>query len=409
MLIAPRISTAALLLALAASCTSAPVQAQQAASTTLLSRSGTSPAIATDGRGGFVLVWADRGADSLTDILARILPKGARLPPAPFVVNGGASRSQDAPAVSVDAAGRFAVVWQDGLEQLGGIPATGGSRVVGAAFGAAGGRQSGEFRLSTAEVGQQVRPRVARLENGDFVAAWVEERFPRAAIKAARFSAQGSPLGPEMEMKAGGEINLGAQVASFPGGFAVGWTEFFGCPGGRSAAFLGAVARFDAEGQPTGRIYRAGSASCDVSSGPGALDALSGSRAGALAAFAGPREAVQRFAPSGEPVGGRFNLPATTCTEGRCTFLVALAMDNFGRFAMIWEMSAAGEDSFAAQLFNPRGKPLTGLVPFSGEPFQSAAAPAAALADDGTLAVVWRRESSDPDRRGLYLTRLRLP
>ena len=372
-----------------------PARAQEV----LLSRTGVSPAVATSGRGDFVIVWVDR-----RDILADILPKGAREPRSPFVVSPASANPQVNPDVAVDGAGRFAVVWQDGLEFSGGDV-----RVFGEGFGASGGRQGPAVRLSPVEGDQQVRPQVAMQEDGGFVAAWVEDRLPRGAIKAARFSAGGSPLGPEMEMKAGGDSSNRAKVASFPRGFAAGWSEFTECSGGRPPGFVSDIARFDTEGRRTGRIYYVGTSRCSSPDATVLLD-LVGSRAGALALFLSGHEFIQRFSPSGEPVGGRTPLPVHPCGESHCTGAETVSMDNTGRFAVIWEVIDSGSFSLAAQLFNPQGKPLTGLVPVSELPSGSLIEPvAAALADDGTLAVVWRREQSgDPQRNGLYLRKLRL-
>jgi hypothetical protein len=385
MVIALRNLAAALLLALAL----APARAQE----TLLSRTGTSPAVATSGRGDFVIVWADRN-----DILARILPRGARQPRAPFAVTSLAAGFPINPDVAMDAAGRFAVVWQDGLDQ---------GSLVAESFGAAGGRQSPEIPFAPAGVGSQLNPQVAMLEDGSFVAAWIESLPHGPVVKAARFSATGTPLGPEMTMKAGGE-SIGVQVAAFPGGFAVGWSQFYECSPGRYGE-LGAVARFDVEGRRTGKIYYVGTSRC-ASPDASALLALVGSRAGALAVFSGEQDLAQRFDPSGEPVGGRFLLPKQTCTESTCTTTGASAMDNAGRFAVVWQTFEPGSSRLAAQLFNPRGKPLTGPVPVSDEPSSDLFPPAAALADDGTLAVVWRRQDpgEHPERTGLFLWRLRL-
>jgi hypothetical protein len=372
-----------------------PAQAQEV----LLSRTGISPSAAVSGQGGFVIVWSDRG-----NILARLLPKGARLPRAPFVVSPSAAGFQVNPDVAMDDVGRFAVVWQDGLAFSGDV------HVFGEGFGAAGGRQGPAVRLSPAEVSQQLNPQVAMQEDGSFVAAWVEDSPPRSAIKAARFSADGSPLGPEMEMRAGGDSSNRAKVASFPGGFAVGWSEFTECSGGRPPGYVSDIARFDAEGRRTGRIYYVGTSRCSSPDATVLLD-LVGSRAGALALFVSDHEFIQRFSPSGEPVGGRTPLPVHPCDESRCTGAETVSMDNTGRFAVIWEVIDSGSFSLAAQLFNPRGKPLTGLVPVGDLPAGSLIEPvAAALADDGTLAVVWRREESgDSQSNGLYLRKLRLP
>jgi hypothetical protein len=211
-------------------------------------------------------------------------------------------------------------------------------------------------------------------------------------------------------MKTDGEENVGVYVAAFPGGFAVGWGEFFECSGGRQSGFVSVVARFDPEGQRLGRPYRVGTSRC-ASPDAAAIIALVGSRAGALAVYASsPQYFAQRFSPSGEPVGGFLHIPDPPCNETQCGSLAAVAMDNSGRFAVIWEESGAGGFNLAAQLFNPRGKPLTGLVPVNSRPSETFQTPAAALADDGTLAVVWRREdSSHPVNAGLFLRRLQLP
>ena len=398
-----RNSAAPLLLALLAVST-LPARAQGPGDEVLVSFAGTQPSIAADGRGGFVLVWADEGQGG---ILASVLPKGARHPRPPFVVSAPAGRPQINPDVAADA-GRFAVVWQDG-QDFGGVPDSGGSRVVGRSFAARAVRQFPQVRLSREEEGQQAHPQVAVETNGDFVAAWAVIEDDGAEIKAARFSPTGAPLGPEMEMKTQGEDNIGPQVAAFPGGFAVGWSEFFECSGGRPPGFVGAVARFDAEGRRLGRDYRVGTAKCS-SPDAASLHTLVGSRAGLLAVFVSSRYLVQRFDPAGQPVGGFLHLPSPPCVEDRCPSLGAVAMDDFGRFAMVWELDNGGSSSLAAQLFNPRGKPLTGLVPVNGAPSFGFQTPAAALADDGTLAVVWRREDSlHPQNAGLFLRLLQLP
>jgi hypothetical protein len=378
-----------------------PARAQQTSGEVLVSRTGTAPSVAVAGRGDFKLVWVDADGNPGTDILASTLPRGARGLRAPSVVNTSVAGFQVNPDVAADDAGRSVVVWQDGLEN---------ARVLGQSFGAAGAPQSSEVRLTHTEVSQQV-PQVATAEGGDFVAVWVEDGNHRGAIKAARFSAGGSPLGPELTMQAGGEINTGARTATFPGGFAVGWTEFFECSGGRPAGFIGTIARFNAEGRRAGKVYRAGTRRCEASAEGGALLALRGSRAGALAIFAAsPQYVVQRFDPAGKPVGGRFPLSRQACTESRCAVIGTVAMDDPGRFVVVWEVVDSGTYSLAAQLFSPRGKPLTGQVPVTDLPSRTFQTPAAALADDGTLAVAWRRESAEhPERAGLYLRRLRLP
>ena len=210
------LKTFALLALLAAA---VPLRSQGATATgeQLLSRFGTHPTVAVDGHGGFVLGWQDVDVPHSTGIFAATLPQGARAPRQPFRVNTTTAGDQTAPDVAADAGGRFVFVWQDEAQ------------VLGQAFGAGGGRQGPESPLSPGGAGQTT-PQVAMLGGGDFVAAWVENRQPHGAIKAARFSSNGSPLGSEINLRAQGmEENNAAQVASSAGGFAVGWNEFYDC------------------------------------------------------------------------------------------------------------------------------------------------------------------------------------
>ncbi len=287
-----------------------PVGAQGVAPEQLLSRTGVNPTVAVDGPGGFVLGWQDVDVPHSSGIFAATLPPGALAPRKPFQVNTTTAGDQLFPDVAADADGRFVFVWQDRA-----FP----DNVRGRTFGAGGGRQSPELRLATSSASDQLAAQVAMGEGGDFVVAWVENHLPRGAIKAARFSGDGSPLGAEINLKAQGmEENNAARVASFPGGFAVGWNEFYNCPQGSPGGAVGAVARFDAAGRRLGPVFRVGTPACFGPTPAGSLFALVGSQAGALALFFdGPSLLAQRFAATGEPTA-QFRVPFPPCTEGHC-------------------------------------------------------------------------------------------
>jgi hypothetical protein len=394
-------ATLSLLTALAA-----PVQSQVATGEQLLSRIGINPTVAADGRNGFVLGWRDQDAPGSSGIFAATLPQGALAPRKPFQVNTTTAGDQIFPAVAADAGGRFIFVWQDGAQ----FDPSVAPRDLGQAFGAGGGRQSPEIQLSPGGAGQ-ITPQVAMMDGGRFVAAWVEPGLPRYAVKAARFSAGGVRQGAEIALKARGDQNNLVGVAAFPGGFAVAWNEFYECHLSSTGGFVGAVARFDAAGRSLGPDVRVGSPDCDATVPAGDVAALVGSRAGLLAVFFGNAYFLaQRFDPStGAPTGGQFRIPRSDCKESHCVLLAALTMDNFGRFAVIWETDDFNRFSLAAQLFNPRGKPITGRIAVSDDTSGSFETPAAALADDGTLAVVWRRELGSVNATdGLYLRRIAL-
>jgi hypothetical protein len=398
---------AALLLAGAALLAGGPLRSQEAAGEVRLSPTGSEPAVAASGR-GFVVVWTEASAQRQGIFGIRLLPGGG-VRSAPFRVDTpDPGRHPNRPDVAVSEAGGFVVVWQDDMENYSSVPEVGGSRVLGQQFGAGGGRQGSNFRLSRAEVGQQITPWVAVGEDGDILTSWTESSGVRR-ILAARFSANGARLGPELRLPAGGrndEFNYGVGVARYPGGFAVGWQEVFDCHQGQPGGSQGAIARFGPDGRRAGRVLRVGDVSC-VSQTSASFFSLVGSRAGALAVFYDGRYFAQRFGPSGEAVGGRIPLPS--CVQARCANFAVAALDDSGRFAVIWETNESSSFNLFAQLFSAQGKPLTGFIRVNDSQSTFYEDPDAALANDGTLVVVWQRRAPLPDDNGLFLKVLQLP
>ncbi|HEX3527799.1 MAG TPA: hypothetical protein VH988_12110 [Thermoanaerobaculia bacterium] len=377
-----------------------------------LSATGVEPAIATYGRGGFVIVWTDSEAGDPTNggIRGALLPPGALAPRPQFSVNTTTAGFQNHPAVAADSAGRFVVVWQS-ADAPAPTPGPGNPTVFGQRYGVGGARQGGEIPLSSPGTEAQFTPKVAMGDNGAFVASWVSLGNGIESITAARFSANGSPVGSEIDLPAMGDAgNDGAQVVHYPGGFAVGWNELTVCPFGLGPDNA-AVDRFDNSGRPVGRVYRLIGDVC-AERGFG-LAGLAASRAGALAVFSGPDGySAQRFAPSGQPVGGLFPLSDGPFCEGlQCRVVGAMAMDDNGRFALVWETIVnLGGSNLTAQLYSAANKPRGGPVPVNLTPSAGPEFPAAALANDGSLEVAWTRvDSAHADRNGLFVRRLRMP
>ena len=366
----------------------------------LLSLTGSQPALAADSRGGFVAIWTDTeaGNEGLGIRGCLLAPKTGGCGPH-FAVNTTAVGDQIRPAVTADDPGRFVVAWQGAVEL--------GTGVFGQRFGAGGVKLGPEVLLSTASPGSQQSPRVAMEEGGAFVAVWLDQRDSRSSLALARFSAKGKPLDSELPMKAERGMDDGTLVAGYGGGFAVGRNS----GGGNDST--ASVSRFDSMGEPVGKVYElAGSRWGDGSDSGITLASLVGSRAGTLAVFEGPEGySAQRFATSGEPSGDRIALTGKpACIENRCERAAAVAMDDRGRFAVIWEVSENGKlSNLFAQLFTPAGKPRTECISVNATPSTSPESPAAALANNGDLLVAWTRsDTQNPERTGLFLRRMRL-
>jgi hypothetical protein len=391
----------------------APARAQvTAGEEDLLSRSGKFPAIAEDGRGGFVVVWTDAGAGG-QDVFGSVLPPGGGSPGPRFQVNAATAGTQGSPEVAIGPDGDFMVVWQGGtFTEPGGDGDFEG--VFRRTFSPSGIPRGPQRRLSQAIRYAQMDPRVAAEEDGGFVAVWDEQRPIRPTVKARRFSAAGEPLGGDLPMEANGEYNNGSLVAAYPGGFAVGWGEGFGCSGGRGETSRGAIARFDPEGRQVNGVYRVGDLECGkAGTGPAMM---AGSRAGMLVIFLGRQGLgpqsyfAQRYAPSGQRIPGQFPLSRQPiCSGNRCGFTFSAAMDDSGRFALVWDVRDGLSQKLFVQAFSPGGKPLTGRILVNSNPSAfSSSSSAVALANDGTLAVVWQREGAAA-RRGLFVRRFQLP
>jgi hypothetical protein len=369
----------------------------------LLSTLGGQPSVATYGRrSGFVIVWTNSEPGDF-GIRGALLAPGAVAPGAPFTVNTGPGSEQNNPSVSADSSGRFVVVWQSAD--------SGGATITGQRYGAGGAKQGTELALTSSNNAEF--PKVAMGDDGAFDVSWVDLRDSFRKIWAARFLANGAPQGGEIELPGLGILgNDKAQIAHYPGGFAVGWDEIGSCdlcPGGERS-FNAAVSRFDDSGAQVGRTYRL-PASANTNQGV-SLAGLASSRAGALAVFSAPDGVVgQRFAPSGQPVGGLFPIRRQPLCQGlTCQNLRSVAMDDNGRFALVWEISdGLNVFNLTAQLYSAGNKPRGALVPVNLTLSIQPESPAAALANDGALEIVWTRVDPFQTASQVIARRLRLP
>ena len=125
------------------------------------------PAIAMGDDGSMVITWSGRGSgDSDGGVFGRRFDAAGAPLGDDFAVNSYTTGGQFRPAVAMDGIGRFVVVWES-LGQDGS-----NSGVFGQRFAANGAKLGPEFRVSGATTGDQAYPAVAARANGDFVFAW---------------------------------------------------------------------------------------------------------------------------------------------------------------------------------------------------------------------------------------------
>lgn len=391
------------LLVLLASVPGARLQAQE--DEQLISFNGLHPSIALQESGGFVLVWDDYdhiGDDSVSlGIFGRVYDAQGK-PGARFRVNKSPAGYQTSPRAAADARGNFVVVYSEPFHR-------GGAVAFGQRYDAEGAPRGPRFQVNEAIKVEPVFPALAMEPGGAFVVAWYgfDHERSRSVVGVSRFTADGARFGRDLRMDIREDRQLYDEplVAIDAGGFAIGWTELAFCQEEPLAERIPVIARFEPSGQPFAKLFRLSDGACD---GTGwILGDLAGAPVGSLALFQGLRNSVQRFTLDGEAAGRRLVVGSSDlCRPGSCDELpVAMAVDHSGRFAVVWNVQSGERHDLVAQRFDEHGRPLGGRFPVSQRPSTDGQTATAALDDDGTLVVAWRRYGFPHNEGGLVLRR----
>lgn len=211
------------------------------------------PAVAMAPNGAFMVVWtsnvaANQDGDGRA-VAGRVFDANGAAVGADFVVNSYTTAAQYQPAIAVDGAGNFVVVWNDGSGQDGV-----GNGIEGQRFSGTGARQGGEFRVNTSTAGKQYiwHSAIGAAPDGRFVVAYGDYSIDGdgPGLAAQRFSAAGTPLGAEILVNTYAEASqrLAAVAVDAQGNFVVSW-ESQGQDGDAFGVF---GQRFAQDGTPRG-------------------------------------------------------------------------------------------------------------------------------------------------------------
>jgi hypothetical protein len=183
------------------------------------------PSVASDSSGNFVVVWRSQNQDgSNYGIFAqRYASAGAPLGPE-FRVNTYTTSSQRDPAVALNTAGNFMVIWnsfgQDG--SAGGI--------FGQRYASAGAPLGPEFRVNTYTTNEQLVPSVATDFSGNFVIVWQSSAQDGSSdgIFGQRYAGSGTPVGPEFRINTYTTTTqrFPSVAADTAGNFVVAWESY---------------------------------------------------------------------------------------------------------------------------------------------------------------------------------------
>jgi len=307
------------------------------------------PAAATDGTGRVIVVW-ERG-DGSTVAGRRFEASGAPSG-GEFVLSQYPAGFQPNPryAVGADGAGRFVAAWSSY-----GTPGNdNGLSIQARRFAASGSPAAGQFQVNTYTTGEQTEPDIAVARgDGRFVVVWTSEGSAGndnegTSIQGRLFNATGSALATFQVNNLTANDQTQPAVAMAPGGsFVVAWKSY--TDGDQSGI---QARRFSSGGSPAASQFLVNAYTTGVQGEPDvAIDAegrfivaWTSNEASGDADL----ESVQarRFAASGSPAGGQFQVNQVTTDSQRRP---SVTVDDTGNFVIAWESYSGDGDATSAR------------------------------------------------------------
>jgi hypothetical protein len=214
------------------------------------------PDVAADSVGGFVVVWRDTSS-YYAAIKGQRFASNGETNGTEFVVNTFTDSYKTSPAVASDAIGNFVVVW-DSFGGEGGYPQDGDSgAVIGRRYNSSGSPADDEFIVNTTTVNSQDSPDVGMAANGAFVVVWQSygQDGSGEGVFAQRYDSDGSTAGTEFRVNTVTNYDqYRARVAVEPGGdFVVVWQSY-----GQDSLLTGGIfgKRYSSAGVPIGTEFQ---------------------------------------------------------------------------------------------------------------------------------------------------------
>jgi len=355
------------------------------------------PAIASDASGNFVVVWVSSGQDgSLDGVFGQRFDAAGAAQGAEFQVNSYTQDAQSSPAVAMDADGSFVVVW----ESVG--PDGSYHAVVGQRYDASGMLRGAEFLVNSYTTQDQAQPAVASDGQGGFVVVWASVQYGSVGVFGQRYDASGAPRAGEFRVNSDtGAVNYEPAVAVNPdGSFVVVWDggvygdqmygqlyDTYGTPQGGNfqVPTLGAqswpVVASDADGNFVVVWTR--------SPAP-----LVGDEYGAFG---------QRYDASGTPQGAVFVASASTTDPIQGA---AVASEPGGAFIVAWQSYLDdSQGGVLARRYDADGMPEGGGVALNTYTTGRQGKPAVASLPNGNFVVAWVSDGQDGSSYGVFARR----
>ncbi len=363
------------------------------------------PAVAVDAAGGFVVVWSSSGSSgtdtSLTSIQGQRFASGGTALGGEFQVNTYTANGQLSPAVAVDDDGDFIVVWtssgSSGTD-------TSSTSIQGQRFASGGTALGGEFQVNTYTTNSQFIPAVAVDADGDFVVAWTSDLgYCIYAVRGQLYDSEGTAVGGELEINDNCEPTCPfPNVASEPDGdFVVVWTTYDYSP---SKNIRGR--RYASDGTALGEELQIDTYVTGLQTSPSVAVEADGDfvvvwQSGGTTFGDGPDGSSasvqgQRYTSDGNPSGDEFQVNTYTTSHQTQP---SVAFDDGGGFVVVWESNGSSGDTDSMEIQGQRfvsdGTALGGEFHVNTYTTSNQGRPSVAADPDGDFVVVWHSDGSN--------------
>lgn len=185
----------------------------------------TLPAIAMDSAGTFVVLWVSHPSGN-DDVYARVFSASAIPQTNEFLVSTSSAGDQSDPSVAMDSSGNFVIAFD-------GQGPGDSSGIFTQAYLSNGNAQGGAVLVNSTTANTQHNPSVGMNASGSYVIAWTDQSSAQPKIKARLYGAGGVANGSEFLAGTSGNYQEDKAAAGMDasGKFAIAWAEQLPDPG----------------------------------------------------------------------------------------------------------------------------------------------------------------------------------
>jgi Ca2+-binding RTX toxin-like protein len=216
----------------------------------------TLPSVAMDLSGDFVVTWTSNGQPSNstrgkdisgTGVYAQRFTANGKTSDREFRVNTTTTSNQENSAIAMNSKGDYVIVWESSGQD------GSGKGIYAQIYKSSGRRVGTEFQVNNTTLRQQSQPTVGIDAAGNFVIAWRSQDSDSSGIYAQRYSAGGKPRGPEFQVNSTsiGNQTTPALGVDAEGGFTITWAS-----NGQGSSYDIYAQRYNIDGKPSGSESR---------------------------------------------------------------------------------------------------------------------------------------------------------